>query len=257
MLQSVFFLCVLVVRSLLNRARATMWRTVATRLNQLSSYVPPPPREAEAAPRRVLVVDVHPLGDSFSAAIADAVVQGAKEGGHACKRRSLYAEGFQPALSASERSRYFDCVAKNYSDDVKSHLADLRWCDSVVFVYPTWWFNMPAMLKGYFDRTLVPGDEGAWAFPGTEAGETVASNGLVPRLTNVQRVMGVSTYGASRSLVLLAGDNGRNCISTGIRANFSPDCACHWLGLYDMDFASSARRREFLDAVRTTVAESF
>ena len=99
-----------------------------------------------------------------------AALRRAKEGGHACKRRSLYAEGFQPALSASERSRYFDCVAKNYSDDVKSHLADLRWCDSLIFVYPTWWFNMPAMLKGYFDRTLVPGDEGAWAFPGAEAG---------------------------------------------------------------------------------------
>jgi len=30
-------------------------------------------------------------------------------------------------------------------------------CDSLVFVYPTWWFNIPSILKGFFDRCFVPG----------------------------------------------------------------------------------------------------
>jgi hypothetical protein len=37
------------------------------------------------------------------------------------------------------------------------HHHDLRWCDSVVFVFPTWWFSLPAIVKGYLDRVLLPG----------------------------------------------------------------------------------------------------
>ena len=83
----------------------------------------------------------------------------------------------------------------------------------------------------------------------------VASNGLVPRLTNIKRLLCVSTYGASRRITLLAGDNGRNCIGTAIRANFDPDCTCLWLGLYDLDFITREERQAFATMVRRTVAD--
>jgi hypothetical protein len=64
---------------------AVLWnpvtRYIATRLNGLTSYVPPPPKEDGALPRRILLVDAHPCEESFSAAIANAVVEGAKQGG--------------------------------------------------------------------------------------------------------------------------------------------------------------------------------
>ena len=40
---------------------------------------------------------------------------------------------------------------------------DLRWCDTLVFVYPTWWSGQPAMLTGWLDRVLVRGV--AWELP--------------------------------------------------------------------------------------------
>ena len=65
------------------------------------------------------------------------------------------------------RSRYFerDRGLERVAPEVRGALNDLHWCDSLVLVYPTWWMNMPAMLKGFFDRTFVPGIEGAWDFP--------------------------------------------------------------------------------------------
>jgi putative NADPH-quinone reductase len=33
----------------------------------------------------------------------------------------------------------------------------IRWADHVVFVYPTWWGTMPALLKGFIDRVFLPG----------------------------------------------------------------------------------------------------
>lgn len=237
---------------------ATRW--AAVKLNGLTSFVPPPPRDAEAdgAPRRILLVHAHPRKDSFSAAIADAVVAGATAGGHELQRLSLYEEKYRPELTDDERGRYFDTERgmARCSSDVRRHLQALRWADSLVLVYPTWWFNMPAMLKGFFDRTLVPGDDCAWDFP-KSAAEAAASNGLVPKLTNIKRLMAVSTYGAPRRIAFLAGDNGRNCISTAIRPNFAPDCTCLWLGLYGMDDVAPADRAAFLATVRQTVAEDF
>lgn len=39
---------------------------------------------------------------------------------------------------------------------VQEAVEDLRWCDSLVLVYPTWWSGMPAVLKGFFDRVFLP-----------------------------------------------------------------------------------------------------
>ena len=65
-------------------------RYVATKLNQLSTHIPPPPRGAnDIGKRRILLIHAHPREDSFSAALAAAVVEGAGEGGHEIRRRAL------------------------------------------------------------------------------------------------------------------------------------------------------------------------
>ena len=236
----------------------TATRYLATKLNGLTSYFPPPPKAADdTAPRKILLVHSHPVTDSYSSALADAVVEGAKEGGHEIRRRSLYQEKFRPELTSKERSTYFDTAegSARLSSDIKSHLKDLRWADSLILVYPTWWFNLPSMLKGYFDRTMVPGHDCAWDFP--KSGDTAASNGLVPKLTNIKRVMGVTTLGAPRKIAVLAIDNGRNTISTAIRPNFDPDCTCHWHALYGMDDQTEAERAAFVQRVKKAVKEEF
>ena len=34
----------------------------------------------------------------------------------------------------------------------KPHIERLKWAEAILFVYPTWWYGLPAMLKGWFDR---------------------------------------------------------------------------------------------------------
>jgi putative NADPH-quinone reductase len=67
---------------------------------------------------------------------------------------------FAPLLSAEERSGYFEENAQPQlkgDPHVQLVVDSLRWCDSLVLVYPTWWFSIPAILKGFFDRCFVPG----------------------------------------------------------------------------------------------------
>ena len=101
---------------------------------------------------------------SFSNAIADSAVKGLATAGHEVRRINLYKmpDGgcFSPLLSAEEREGYFlenDQPQLNNDEHVKYAVESLRWCDSLVLVYPTWWYNIPAILKGFFDRCFVPG----------------------------------------------------------------------------------------------------
>jgi NAD(P)H dehydrogenase (quinone) len=58
-------------------------------------------------------------------------------------------------LSAHEHEIYED-EARN-REARRIPLRDLDWCDTLIFVYPTWWYGLPAMIKGWLDRVLVPG----------------------------------------------------------------------------------------------------
>ena len=34
---------------------------------------------------------------------------------------------------------------------------DLKWADHLVWIYPVWWGSVPAIMKGFLDRVLLPG----------------------------------------------------------------------------------------------------
>ena len=104
---------------------------------------------------RILIVYAHPRADSLAAALRDATKSALEARGHEVELRDLYAEGFQPAMSAEERGRHHD-VPRNL-DGIEDHVASLQRAEALVLVHPTWWYGMPAMLKGWFDRIWVPG----------------------------------------------------------------------------------------------------
>src|SRR5207237_5466387 len=99
---------------------------------------------------RVLVLYAHPMADSFAAALHQTVVAALRRGGHAVDDCGLYAEGFDPVLTAGERRAYN--TADPDLSAVAEHVARLKAAEALVLCFPTWWYGMPAILKGYFDR---------------------------------------------------------------------------------------------------------
>lgn len=102
----------------------------------------------------VLTVIAHPNTASFNYAILDRVEKGVRKAGHEVKRRDLHAPLFNPVLAADE-------LAALQSGDVCAEVREeqklLEWADALVFVYPLWWFDRPAVLKGWCDRVLTHG----------------------------------------------------------------------------------------------------
>ena len=67
----------------------------------------------------------------------------------------LYYDGFDPVLDLE--SWHAHRQGRRHSGGLTDHVTALRDCEALVFVYPTWWYGMPAMLKGWFDRVWQPG----------------------------------------------------------------------------------------------------
>ncbi|PTL59057.1 hypothetical protein C7Y72_05050 [Paraconexibacter algicola] len=121
-----------------------------------------------AMPERALVVYANPEPTSFGAALRDRAVAELQAQGMEVAVSDLYAMGFDPVARGEEFSnRRFDhrlwydreqqhaVRTDTLCDDVAAEVEKLRAADLVVLVFPLWWFSVPAILKGWFDRVLV------------------------------------------------------------------------------------------------------
>lgn len=100
----------------------------------------------------VLVVMGHPRQDSFCAALAEAYLEGARSAGTNVEVLMLTELQFDPHVRMDSPEN------QQLEPDLQRAAGLLEWADHLVFVYPTWWGTMPALLKGFLDRLLMPDD---------------------------------------------------------------------------------------------------
>ena len=192
---------------------------------------------------KVLVVLAHPNPDSFSHAIVDKASATLAECGHSVSVIDLYAIGYSPAMTRAELAAY-PTSTPAIDPMVVEHTRLLQECTTIVFVYPTWWSSMPAILKGWIDRTMLPGV----AF--SVHPETLK---LQPGLTNVRRLIGISTFGGPRLASLVASDNGSKIVTRSLRAICHRRCRTTWLRMFNIDASTTAERQKFLQRVERTM----
>ena len=95
-----------------------------------------------------LLVVAHPSPDSYSRAVAARAETGLITAGHEVIVLDLYAMGVRAAMTAEERLAYHG--DSPILDPMIAEHADLvQRAEAIVFVYPTWWSGLPAVLKGW------------------------------------------------------------------------------------------------------------
>lgn len=105
----------------------------------------------------VLAVLDHPDPASFSAAVARRFLAGAEAAGHSVELADLCAEGFDPRWSMADVES--DAGAETPAD-VSREQARIERADAIGFIFPLFWWGMPAMTKGWVDRVWSWG----WAY---------------------------------------------------------------------------------------------
>ncbi len=102
--------------------------------------------------KKILIINGHPDKESFSAALTEAYAKGADTQANT-KVDVLYLAdlSFDPILRYGYRKR------TELEPDLIRAFELLKAADHTVWVYPTWWGGMPALLKGFIDRLFLPG----------------------------------------------------------------------------------------------------
>ncbi len=200
------------------------------------------PRESKIM--RTLVVFSHPSPDSYGAALCRAACAALRAGSHEVRLRDLYREGFDPVLTLEDWTTYLARPDENMRRQAK-YVADLRWAEALIVIYPTWYFGPPAMLKGWLERVWLPG----------VTFEIAAARGRRPRpvLRNVRRFVGITTSGSPWWWLRLSGDPGRTLWMRAMRPTFAGRCRMTWCQLYNMNHTTEVERVRFIEKVEKTL----
>ena len=126
----------------------------------------------------ILIVYAHHDPKSFNGALRDCAVSVLSEAGHSVQVSDLYAMNFKASAGADdflepprgEGFKYQIEQARAYesgtlASDIKAEQDKLRWCNTLILQFPLWWFSVPAIMKGWFDRVFTTGfayGDGKW-----------------------------------------------------------------------------------------------
>jgi NAD(P)H dehydrogenase (quinone) len=190
---------------------------------------------------RVLYIYCHPLPESFHAGIRDGALAGLAQAGHEVDLLDLYAEGFDPVLSEDGRRHYHDEAVNRRG--LETYVARFQAAEALVVPFPTWCFGMPAMLKGFFDRLIMPGV----AFD-------ISNPKHVKSLVKWKRVAGISTYGRPRYMAMYMGDPPRKMVTRYLKWYAGKGAKVDYHALYHMNVASEEARKAFIAKVRGAMA---
>jgi putative NADPH-quinone reductase len=192
-----------------------------------------------------LVVYAHPCADSFVAAVAERATAALSHGGHHVEWLDLHQASFDPRLTADEHGAHRGPLATK--PQIVPYAEQLRRCDTVVLIYPTWWGGQPAMLKGWLERVWV--NEVAWALP-ADTGRGAPQ----PLLRNVRRIIAITTHGSSKWINALEGEGGKRIVKRAMRASCGWRCRTEWIAMYNVDRSSLRDREQFLEKVSRRIA---
>lgn len=186
-------------------------------------------------PGKALVVLAHPADHSLSRLFAQTAFEALSALGHEATLLDLYSEGFDPVLTGAERAAYYAVSADTAG--ITNHAAMLADAKTLVLVFPTWWFGLPAILKGWIDRVFAPG----------VAFDHASDFGPIkPRLTRLRKVVVITTLGSPAWIDWLVMRRPvRRILKTAVFGLCAPQASFSMLSLYKAEDPPDQRIEHF------------
>jgi len=182
------------------------------------------------------IVFAHPWHGSFNKAILDTATKELQNNKTAYQVIDLNKDGFSPVMTENELALY----ARGESQDpsVNKYQSMLKVTDRLVFIFPLWWYDVPAVLKGFFDKVMLK--DFAWTESGT---------GLKGKLTHIQSAMVITTAQSPKWYIKYFAGN--TIQSTFIRATLKGIGIKNvkWLHCSDISHGASEKRKAFLKKI--------
>ena len=101
--------------------------------------------------KKILIINGHPDPESFNVGLAESYKKGAINSGAEVELINIRNLDFNPNLEFGYREK------TELEPDLIKAIDQIKNANHLVWIYPTWWYGYPAMMKGFIDRTFLPG----------------------------------------------------------------------------------------------------
>lgn len=101
--------------------------------------------------KNILIINGHPDRESFNWALAQAYKNAALGNNADIESINLIDLDFDPVLKYGYRRPHL------LEPDLETAIQKMKEADHLVWVFPMWWYGVPALVKGFIDRTFLPG----------------------------------------------------------------------------------------------------
>lgn len=181
------------------------------------------------------IVYAHPYEGSYNHAILTKLTDTFIAQNEPFRVIDLYGDNFNPAYTKQElrlfsQGKSLDPLVKKYQKLIKDS-------DELIFIFPIWWHDVPAIVKGFFDKTMLSG------FAYNEN-----SNGWQGLLTNIKHVTVITTATLTKQQLIQESGNAiqSTLLDTTINALGIDSKQTRWIHFGEANITTDAARQEFL-----------
>ena len=185
------------------------------------------------------ILFAHPWHGSFNKSVLDRVTAHLDRSGEPYTVIDLNKDGFNPAMSERDLELY----ARGESADplVGVYNAILDRTERLILVFPIWWYDMPAILRGFFDKVILSGSS-----------YIEDERGMHPLRKVRETVLFTTSSAPTESLIRDFGDPVNGTIIAGTFRSIGFEGA-RWYNLGGMNGTTEAERTAFLDEIPSRI----
>ena len=184
----------------------------------------------------ITIVFAHPWYGSFNKAILDEVIKNVEKSGKKYKLLDLNKDQFNPVFQEKELAQFNKGIALDPL--VKKYQEVLKKSDSVIFIFPIWWYDMPAIMKGFLDKVFLK-----------EFAYRTGKTGLIGLLTNIKTSTVITTSDSPKWYLKWIGGN---IVKGGFIKNTLKGVGIQqtkWIHCGQVSKGTDKKRTEFLEKI--------
>ncbi|MCM3064479.1 NAD(P)H-dependent oxidoreductase [Bacillus altitudinis] len=190
------------------------------------------------------IVYAHPWDGSYNHAILTSITEKLETKKEPFQVIDLYKDGFNPVFTAEELKHFHKGETPYLL--VKDYQEKLKQSTELVFIFPVWWWDLPAMLKGFIDKVMLSG------FAFIEDQNTGTLKGL---LTNIKKTTVISTSTTDKEYIESEAGNAiqsvfinRTLADLGIKNE-----STKWIHFSRVNLTTDEKRKQFLKEISQNI----
>lgn len=183
-----------------------------------------------------LIIYAHPYDKSFNHAILKKVEDSLTQRGQEFQTIDLYKDNFNPSYTTEELALFKE--GKTTDPLVAQYQKSLTAANEVIFIFPIWWNDTPAIIKGFIDKVMKK----RFAYD-------VGKTGLIGHLTHIKKATVLTTSTSPTWYLKLFCGNAIKRVFINATLKQLGIKTVNWLNMGNIDNSTTQQRQNFLERI--------